>query len=137
MYPLIDPAPAFAAQSYKDQVIVVTGGSAGIGFATALMYARAGAKVVINGRNAPRLDAKKAEIEKDVEGAEVLTVAGDVSKVDIGKKIVSETVNKWGKIDVVIANSGLLMGGRRKFSLLCTGKRRSVLVAQDSMRLTW
>ncbi|KZV66102.1 NAD(P)-binding protein [Peniophora sp. CONT] len=113
VYPLIDPQPAFASQSYKGQVVIVTGGSSGIGFATALMYARAGARIVINARNASKLEVKKAEIQDKVTGAEVVAVSGDVSEVEVGKKIVKAAVDAWGRVDIVIANSAVLMGGAR------------------------
>ena len=93
--------------------MIVTGGSSGIEFATALMYARAGAHVVINGRSASKLDAKKAEIEGKVKEAEVIVVAGDVSEVEVGKKIVKAAVDAWGRVNILIANSAVLMGGAR------------------------
>ncbi|VDB92025.1 unnamed protein product [Peniophora sp. CBMAI 1063] len=113
VYPLIDPQPAFASQSYKDQVVIVTGGSSGIGFATALMYARAGARVVVNARNASKLEAKKAEIEERVKGARVVAAAGDISDAEVGKKTVKAAVDAWGRVDIVIANSAILQGGAR------------------------
>ncbi|VDB92024.1 unnamed protein product [Peniophora sp. CBMAI 1063] len=114
IYPLIDPEPVFAAQAYKDQVVLVTGASSGIGFFTALTYARAGAHVVINSRNVSAdLFAKKAEIEEKVKGAQVLTVVGDISDVDVGKKIVKAAVDAWARVDIVIANAAVLMGGAR------------------------
>ena len=47
VYPLIDPAPHFAAQTFKDKVVIITGGSTGIGATSALFYAKAGARVVL------------------------------------------------------------------------------------------
>lgn len=115
VYPLIDPQTAFVLQTYKGQVVIVTGGSSGIGFATALMYARAGARVLINGRNGSKLQLKKSEIEEKVKGAEVLAVAGDVSEVEVGREIVKAAVEEWGRVDVVLANSAVVVGGARVF----------------------
>ena len=52
MYPLIDPQSHFVSQTYKDKVVIVTGGSTGIGAGVSLFYARAGAKVVLVARRA-------------------------------------------------------------------------------------
>ena len=121
MYPLIDPQPHFASQTYKDKVVIVTGGSKGIGATTALFYAKAGASVVLTARNIKDLEERKAVIEKEVPGAQVLVVAGDISAVDAGKGAVQAAVQKWGKIDIVVANPGLGQGGveskRFKFDL--------------------
>lgn len=79
------------------------------------MYARAGARVVINARNVSKLEAKKSEIEDKVKEVKVLAVAGDVSDVEVGKKIVKAAVDAWGKVDIVIANSAILVGGARTY----------------------
>ena len=121
MYPLIDPKPHFTSQTFKDKVIIITGGSKGIGATTALFYAKAGASVVLTARNIKDLEERKAVIEKGVPGAQVLVVAGDISAVDAGKGAVQAAVQKWGKIDIVVANPGLGQGGveskRFKFDL--------------------
>ncbi|KZV66941.1 NAD(P)-binding protein [Peniophora sp. CONT] len=113
VYSLVDPTLLFSSKPFRNQVVLVTGSSSGIGFATALMYVKAGARVVVNGRNASKLEAKKAELEEKVPGAEVLAVAGDVSEVEAGKRIVKAAVDEWGRVDVVIANSAVALGGSR------------------------
>ncbi|KZV64860.1 NAD-P-binding protein [Peniophora sp. CONT] len=110
VYPLIDPKPHFDAQTYKDKVVVITGASTGIGASTALFYARAGAKVVLNARRAENLEARKAAIEKDVPGAQLILVAGDVSDPEVGKRIVKTAVDTWKRLDIVIANSASAAG---------------------------
>ncbi|VDC04525.1 unnamed protein product [Peniophora sp. CBMAI 1063] len=115
VYPLIDPSPHFTSQTYKDQVVIITGGSKGIGATVALFYAKAGAKLVLVARNISDLEERKAAIEKDVPGAEVLVVSGDISDGEVGKRAVEGAVKRWGRVDVVVANSGVGQGGAEKF----------------------
>ncbi|VDC03953.1 unnamed protein product [Peniophora sp. CBMAI 1063] len=111
IYPLIDPSSHFISQTYASKVVLVTGGGTGIGAHTALYYVKAGARVALVGRRVERLEERKSIIEKEVPGAQVLIVAGDISEPEVGKSIVTQAVNRWGRIDVVIANSALGMGG--------------------------
>ncbi|KAK4051489.1 hypothetical protein OIO90_004703 [Microbotryomycetes sp. JL221] len=88
----------------KDDVAIVTGAAQGIGRAIALAFAKENAKVVVSD-----LDAKKAqhvvdEIKKN--GGDAIVVAGDVTADDFPKKLVSETVAKYGKINIIINNAG-------------------------------
>ena len=120
VYPLIDPKPHFASQTYKDKVIIITGGSTGIGAATALFYARAGAKIVLVARRIENLEERKKTIEKDVPDAQIVIIAGDVADPEVGKRVVKTAVDTWGRLDIVVANSALAMGGvgSATFSLL-------------------
>ena len=90
----------------KDKVVILTGASSGIGEATALRLAKEGAKVVIIARRYERLKelAKKAT---DLEG-EIYPVAGDMSKDEDIKNVVKVTIEKYGKVDVLINNAGVL-----------------------------
>jgi len=89
-----------------DKVIVVTGAARGIGRAIALRVAEEGAKVTIVTRSSVE---KLAEVAQQIEsgGAEVLQIQADVSGVDDAKRIVSETIEKFGKIDSLINNAGI------------------------------
>ena len=91
----------------KDKVIIITGGSSGIGRACALRFAKAEARVVISARNAERL----AEVEQEVRdiGADVLAVQGDVANENDCVRLVNETLNRFGRIDVLINNAGISM----------------------------
>ena len=87
-----------------DQVIIVTGASAGIGEATARRLARGGAKVVISARRPDRLEALARAI--DPSGANVLAVAGDVTSDADRRKLVEATLQKFGRIDGLVNNAG-------------------------------
>ena len=90
----------------EGKVVVITGASQGLGRALALAYAREGAKLAINARSEDsiRLVAREAE----EQGAEVLAVAADVSQSADVEMLVSETVERFGGIDVLVNNAGIL-----------------------------
>ncbi len=86
------------------QVVIVTGASAGIGEATARRLVRGGAKVVITARRPDRLAALAREL--DPTGANVLTVAGDITSEADRRKLVAATLAKFGHIDALVNNAG-------------------------------
>jgi dehydrogenase/reductase SDR family protein 7B len=91
----------------KDKVIVITGASSGIGKACAMAFAKAGGLIVIAGRNIEKLKAAEAEVK--TVASDVLYVACDVSNENDCKKLIEETIKKFGKIDVLINNAGISM----------------------------
>ena len=91
----------------KDKVVIITGGSSGIGKACAYAFGRAGAKVVITGR-----DAKKLEEVSDGLinlGIENLTLIADVSKEENSELLAAQTIQRFGRIDILINNAGISM----------------------------
>jgi len=90
----------------KDKVTLITGASQGLGRALALAFAREGARVVVNARSEESVDPVAREVEDT--GAEVLAVAADVSKGADAERLVDETANHFGSIDVLVNNAGLL-----------------------------
>lgn len=90
---------------FKDKVVVVTGSSRGIGKEIALAYARAGASVVISGRNPESLTAVTEEIKNT--GAPVLAVAADVAKMDDAKNLIEKTIESFGRVDILVNNAGI------------------------------
>ena len=90
----------------KDKVALITGASQGLGRALALAFAREGARVVVNARSEETVRPIAGEVEE--AGAEVLAVAADVSKDADVKRLVDETVERFGRIDVLVNNAGLL-----------------------------
>lgn len=90
---------------FRDQAVIVTGASAGIGKALAQQLARQGAKVVIAARRAERLEQAAAECR--ALGAEVLVVPTDVSDEAQCKALVEKTAAAFGRVDMLINNAGL------------------------------
>jgi short-subunit dehydrogenase len=93
--------------SFKDQVVILTGASEGIGRALAVQIAEAGLKIVVGGRNAERLNDLKKELES--KGAACTVVAGDLSDRAICQSIVEIAVKTYGRIDTLINNAGITM----------------------------
>ena len=91
------------------KVAIVTGGNSGVGAATAELFAKEGAKVVISARRLPQLEEVAERIRAN--GGEVLAVPTDVSKLEDVENLVAKTVEAFGKIDVLVNNAGVLEAG--------------------------
>lgn len=90
---------------FTGKVVIITGSSRGIGKEMALNFARNGASVVISGRNMGTLKTVLGEIESI--GAKSLAVAADVSKTDDALNLIKQTIETFGKIDVLVNNAGI------------------------------
>ncbi|WP_020530870.1 SDR family oxidoreductase [Flexithrix dorotheae] len=91
----------------KDKVVIITGGSSGIGKALADEFGSKGAKIVITGRNTEALDHSIADLkEKNIEA---FGIKSDVSKEEDNKEMVKQVLEKYGKIDILINNAGISM----------------------------
>lgn len=90
----------------EGKVAMITGASQGLGKALALACAREGASLVINSRNEESIRPVAEEAES--LGAEVLALAADVSKGADVKKLVGAAADRFGKIDVLVNNAGIL-----------------------------
>uniref|UniRef100_A0A914US28 Uncharacterized protein n=1 Tax=Plectus sambesii TaxID=2011161 RepID=A0A914US28_9BILA len=93
---------------FEGKVVIVTGASTGIGRATAELFAQRGAKVAITGRNAESLEITRQLCEKAAGGNadKVHVIIADVTKEEDTKRIIAETVNKFGQLDVLVNNAG-------------------------------
>ena len=94
----------------KDQVIVITGGSSGIGLATARMAARRGARVVLAARNQEDLRDVVNEIISN--GGRAVAVVADVASPDAVDRIGEKALLEFGVIDTWVNNAGLSIYGK-------------------------
>ncbi len=86
------------------RVAIVTGGSKGLGLASALALAGEGARVLISSRSEANLAAARPQIES--AGVECLTGAADMADPRTPARLVQAAVDRWGRLDVVVANTG-------------------------------
>lgn len=96
-------------QKFTDKVALITGSSMGIGKATAILLATQGARLVLNGRNLERLEQTVNELKSS--GFEVLAVQADVSQVEDCKRLINETIEHYGRLDILINNAGMSSRG--------------------------
>jgi NAD(P)-dependent dehydrogenase (short-subunit alcohol dehydrogenase family) len=90
----------------EGKVAMITGASQGLGRALALAFAQEGARVVINSRSEDTIRPVAEEAES--LGAEVLALAADVSRSADGERLVSAAAERYGRIDVLVNNAGVL-----------------------------
>ena len=88
-----------------DKVAIVTGASRGIGEAIAKQLSSCGAKIILIARNSDQLVAVKEAIISNGGIAE--SMAGDVSNLNLISEIVTNTIDKWGRIDILVNNAGI------------------------------
>lgn len=89
-----------------DKVAIVTGASRGIGEAIAKQLSSCGAKIILIARNSDQLVAVKETIISNGRIAE--SMAGDVSNLNSISEIVTNTIDKWGRIDILVNNAGIV-----------------------------
>lgn len=92
-----------------DKVALVTGGTSGIGAASALLFAEEGAKVVLTGRRIAEGEAMVATIK--AAGGEALFIPADLSEIEAIPAIVEQAVAAYGRLDVAFNNAGTATGG--------------------------
>lgn len=89
-----------------DQVFIITGATSGIGKAIAILYAKEGAKLVLNGRNIERGNALIEQLKSS--GVDAIFHAGDVSSPGINEELVYKAITNFGKLTGIVANAGIL-----------------------------
>src|SRR5437660_12029551 len=92
------------------KVVIVTGAGAGIGRATCLLFAREGAKVVAVDLVADGIQALAKEIQSGGGAAEV--IVADVSNAGDVEQCVQKTLGKFGRIDILFNNAGIVVPGK-------------------------
>jgi NAD(P)-dependent dehydrogenase (short-subunit alcohol dehydrogenase family) len=106
----MNPQPEFdntaykAAGKLKDKVALITGGDSGIGRAIAIAYAKEGADVVLVYLN-EHDDAEETKRHVESAGRKCLHVAGDISDESFCQQIIDQTVQKFGKLDILVNNA--------------------------------
>jgi NAD(P)-dependent dehydrogenase (short-subunit alcohol dehydrogenase family) len=88
--------------------VLITGASRGIGAQIALQYAHAGASLTLVARTQAALDASKDAIVRERPSAQVLTFPADVRDVKKAEEAVAATVARFGRLDILVANAGVL-----------------------------
>ncbi|MFM8740960.1 MAG: SDR family oxidoreductase [Cytophagales bacterium] len=91
----------------KDKVVIITGGSSGIGKALAEVFSQRGSKVLITGRN--KQDLLNAQQNLQAKGLEIAVFQADVSTENDNRMMVEETMRLFGRIDILINNAGVSM----------------------------
>ena len=93
---------------FDGKVALVTGASSGIGAATAVEFAKCGAKVVVN-YNSTKFGADAVVDEITALGGEAIAVQADVTKKDQIEKLVQKAVEAFGSVDILFNNAGTLL----------------------------
>lgn len=91
----------------KNKVVIVTGASSGIGQATAVEFARLGARVVMAARNESKLNELAAELTG--QGYSCIAVRTDVTKEEDCRNLIETSIEKFGTIDILVNNAGISM----------------------------
>jgi len=92
----------------KGKIAVVTGAGAGIGEATALLFAKEGAKVCCNSLST---SAKDVVAKIKLSGGDAIFVQADISIEEEANRIIKKTIETYGKIDILFNNAGIVLGG--------------------------
>ena len=90
----------------KNKIVVITGASSGIGKATAIRLSSEGHSLVLAARRIEKLETLKEQLEK--ENTEIVILKTDVTKRDDVKRLIKTTFDKFGRIDVLINNAGIM-----------------------------
>jgi NAD(P)-dependent dehydrogenase (short-subunit alcohol dehydrogenase family) len=93
----------------QGKVALITGGTSGIGAATAHVFAREDARVAITGRRHELGEAVVAQIKRS--GGEAIFIAADVTRVEDCRRSIDETIAAFGRIDILFNNAGIVMQG--------------------------
>ena len=100
---MTDSSSAFLA----GRTAIVTGGSRGIGLATAMALRAEGADVLVCGRSGPALDGARARVEQAPGAGRVAAVVADVRHHDEAERLVAAAVKRFGAVDILINNAGV------------------------------
>ncbi len=99
------PRSVYRDMRLTDKIALITGGTSGIGEATAILFATEGAKVAITGRNEKRGHKVTAQIATN--GGHAIFIAADITKAGDCQRAVAETLQAFGRIDILFNNAGI------------------------------
>lgn len=94
---------------FTDKVVLITGATSGIGEATAQIFSKAGAGLMLTGRNEDGLSALAHSIQRT--DAQVHFLAGDITDLEFRKSLIDQTIRKFGKLDVLVNSAGIIAMG--------------------------
>ncbi len=130
------------AQSFAGKVALVTGAGIGIGYEICRAFARAGAQVALNDLDSDLAERSAAAINAEIGAERVYGCGGDVADVPATRQMVAQIAEKFGRLDIAVANAGITLGGRfldyepDDFDrLLAVNLRGSYFTAQAAARI--
>lgn len=114
---------SLATRLLAGKTAAITGGTTGIGRAITLEYLRQGANVAVNhlglAKDEPLLkslleeaNAMRAQAPKEAPTGDILELPGDVTDPETGKSLVKEAVDRWGGLDIFVANAGIFKASK-------------------------
>src|ERR1051325_4791571 len=107
----LNPRPKYEAPLYagagklKEKVALITGGDSGIGRAVAVLFAREGADVAFTFLKEEKKDANETKRAVEAEGRRAYPMMGDVRDADICREFVEDTIEQFGKLDILVNNA--------------------------------
>ena len=107
----LKPRPRYEAPKYsgagklKEKVALITGGDSGIGRAVAVLFAREGADVAFTFLKEEKQDAQETKRAIEAEGQRAFALVGDLRDPKVCKKLVEQTVDKFGKLNILVNNA--------------------------------
>lgn len=104
--------------SFQDKVVIITGASSGIGAATAQLLATRGAQLVLTGRNEANLEKVVAACNSQPNALPSLVITADVTIPDDAERIINQTIERFGRLDVLINSAGIIESGTIETSTL-------------------
>lgn len=94
---------------FSNKVVLITGATSGIGEASAEVFAKANARVMLTGRNDEKLAALASSIKNG--GSSVHFLAGEITDAQFRESLIKQTAEKFGKLDVLVNSAGIIQGG--------------------------